>query len=104
MTKIKLTTNQQTVLEAAASRTYGAIHPLPKNLKCGDALNVITVLEKKGLVYDAELPYGTWMITDDGHLAIGLQPPAQEAYFEKDITEAEQTLGIAPASHHPTQH
>jgi hypothetical protein len=107
MTKIKLTTTQETVLNAAAQREDGSIQPMPKNIKGGAALKVITALENKGLIYDAAItpPYKTWLISDDGYRAIGQEPPALEtseekpaASFEKEITEAEQALGIAPAT------
>ena len=107
MTKIKLTSTQETVLNAAAQRKDGSIQPMPKNIKGGAALKVITALENKGLIYDAAItpPYKTWLISDEGYRAIGQEPPAPEtseeqptASFEKDITEAEQALGIAPAT------
>jgi hypothetical protein len=107
MTKIKLTSTQETVLNAAAQRKDGSIQPMPKNIKGGAALKVITALENKGLIYDAAItpPYKTWLISDEGYRAIGQEPPAPEtseekptASFEKDITEAEQALGIAPAA------
>jgi hypothetical protein len=105
MTAIKLTTTQKTVLEAAAGRPDGSIQPMPKNLKGGAALKVITALENKGLIVDATItpPYKTWLISDLGYQTIGLEPPAQKASeekptasFEKEIIEAEQALGIAP--------
>jgi hypothetical protein len=107
MTKITLTPTQETILKAAAQRKDGSIQPMPKNLKGGAALKVINALEKKGMIYDAAItpPYKTWLITDDGYRAIGLEPPAHEANeekttasFEKEISEAEQALGIAPAA------
>jgi hypothetical protein len=107
MTKIKLTTTQETVLNAAAQRDDGSIQPMPKNLNGGAALKVITALENKGLIYDAAItpPYKTWLINDEGYRAIGLEPPAPEASeekpaasFEAEITEAEQALGIAPTA------
>jgi hypothetical protein len=110
MTKIKITPTQETVLNAAAQRKDGSIQPMPKNLKGGSALKVINALEKKGMIYDAAItpPYKTWLISDDGYRAIGQEPPAPEtkeekpaASFEKEITEAEQALGIAPAADKP---
>ena len=91
MTTIKLTTTQQTVLEAAANRQEGSIHPLPKNLKGGAALKVITALEKKGMIYDAKItpPYPTWLISDDGYRAIGQEPPAPETK-EEPVEEAQE--------------
>ena len=110
MTKIKLTTTQETVLNAAAQRKDGSIQPMPKNLKGGSALKVINALEKKGMIYDAAItpPYKTWLISDDGYRAIGQEPPAQKtneekttASFEKEVTEVEQALGIAPTADKP---
>ena len=110
MTKIKLTPTQETVLNAAAGREDGSIQPMPKNLKGGAALKVITALENKGLIYDAAItpPYKTWLISDDGYRAIGQEPPATEIKeeqptesFEKEIAEAEQALGIAPVADKP---
>ena len=110
MTKIKLTTTQETVLNAAAQRNDGSIQPMPKNLKGGAALKVINALEKKGMIYDAAItpPYKTWLISDDGYRAIGQEPPAQKANeekttasFEKEVAEVEQALGIAPTADKP---
>ena len=110
MTTIKLTPTQETVLNAASQRPDGSLYPLPETLKGGAALKVITALENKGLIYDAAItpPYKTWLISDDGYRAIGLEPPEPEASeekpaasFEKEVTEAEQALGIAPAADKP---
>jgi hypothetical protein len=110
MTKIKLTTTQETVLNAAAQRKDGSIQPMPKNLKGGAALKVINALEKKGMIYDTAItpPYKTWLISDDGYRAIGQEPPAQKANeekttasFEKEVAEVEQALGIAPTADKP---
>ncbi|MEO5333416.1 MAG: DUF3489 domain-containing protein [Magnetococcus sp. YQC-5] len=47
-----LTPAQQTILEAAASRTDGSIHPVPDYLKGGASKKVIKVLKAKGLIND----------------------------------------------------
>ena len=88
MTTIKLTTSQQTVLEAAANRQDGSIHPMPKNLKGGAALKVINALEKKDMINNVSMGkhYKDWQITDDGYRAIGQEPPVQEI---KTITAQE---------------
>ena len=80
MTTIKLTTTQQTVLEAATKRQDGSIHPLPKTLKGGAALKVINALDKKGMINNVSMGkhYKDWQITDEGYRAIGQEPPAQE--------------------------
>jgi len=80
MTTIKLTTTQQTVLEAASTRQDGSIHPLPKTLKGGAALKVINALDKNGMINNISMGkhYKDWQITDDGYRAIGQEPPAQE--------------------------
>jgi hypothetical protein len=69
MTTIKLTTTQQTVLEAATKRQDGSIHPLPKTLKGGAALKVINALDKKGMINNVSMGkhYKDWQITDDGY-------------------------------------
>ena len=69
MTTIKLTTTQQTVLEAATKRQDGSIHPLPKTLKGGAALKVINALDKKGMINNISMGkhYKDWQITDDGY-------------------------------------
>ena len=89
MTIIKLTTTQETVLKAAAERSDGTINPLPKNLKGGAALKVITALEKKGMIYDAKItpPYATWLITEDGYRAIGQEPPKPEPEGTPELEE-----------------
>jgi hypothetical protein len=80
MTTIKLTTTQQTVLEAATNRQDGSIHPLPKTLKGGAALKVINALDKKGMINNISMGkhYKDWQITDEGYRAVGQELPAQE--------------------------
>ncbi len=96
MTTIKLTTPQETVLKAASERPGGSIQPMPKHLKGGSALKVITALEKKGLIYDAAItpPYKTWLISDDGFRAIGQEPPKPEPTLEPEEKPATE---IKPA-------
>ena len=109
MIQIKLTATQEIVLKAAADRPDGSIYPLPKNLKGGSALKVITALEKKGMIVDAAInpPSKTWQITNDGfRLVTGIEPPEPEAIidsFEDDIVATEHALGIAPTPNESEQ-
>jgi hypothetical protein len=117
MTTIKLTTTQQTVLEAATQRVDGSIHPLPKTLKGGAALKVINALDKKGMINNVSMGkhYKDWQITDDGYRAIGQEPPATqeveatnepettEELVEKTITTPETNEEPAKAEEKPTE-
>ena len=49
-----LTQTQQTILEAAAGRADGSIHPLPNNIKGGAAKNVIGALQSRNLIDDTD--------------------------------------------------
>ncbi|MBF0171479.1 MAG: DUF3489 domain-containing protein [Nitrospinae bacterium] len=93
-----LTQTQRTILEAAAERPDGAIHPLPERIKGGAALKVITAMEKKGLIHDTSLnpPYRNWCISEEGYRAIGQEPPIQNDGFEADVAAAEEALQIEP--------
>ena len=59
-----LTTTQQTIMEAAAGRADGSIHPLPKHITGGVAKNVIKALRNAGLIDDSDC------ITALGHNAV----------------------------------
>lgn len=64
-----LTPAQKTILEAAANRADGSIHPLPEHIKGGAVKKVIDALNAKGLINDAGL-----ILNDSGGL---LKVPAQ---------------------------
>ena len=101
----KISTTQQKILNAAADRSDGAIHPLPANIKGGAEKKVISSLKSKGLAAhpdgDENLPL---LITDAGRAAIGLEPlpqkPADDT-LEADVAEAEKNLGIAATENDP---
>jgi hypothetical protein len=109
MTTIKLTTTQQTVLEAATQRVDGSIHPMPQTLKGGAALKVINALEKKGMINNVSMGkhYKDWQITDEGYRAIGQEPPAQEVETttapETDEEPVEKNITKPEADEKPTE-
>ncbi|MBF0590238.1 MAG: DUF3489 domain-containing protein [Magnetococcales bacterium] len=70
---IKLTPTQQTILEAAAKRQDGSIHPLPERIKGAAVMKVMGSLKKKELIQD--VGDENWRINDAGYQAIGQQPP-----------------------------
>ncbi|MBF0631117.1 MAG: DUF3489 domain-containing protein [Magnetococcales bacterium] len=83
------------MLEAAASRPDGSIHPLPEKIKGGAAIKVITALEARGMIEDTSLnpPYRNWCISDAGRRAIGqdpLEPPSARA------SESEERIDPQP--------
>ena len=106
----KISTTQEKILNAAAYRSDGAIHPLPANIKGGAEKKVISSLKSKGLAghgrtmdRDENLPL---LITDAGRAAIGLEPLSQKLAddnLEADVETAEQNLGIAPAANDPEE-
>ncbi|MBF0098735.1 MAG: DUF3489 domain-containing protein [Magnetococcales bacterium] len=70
-----LTETQQTILEAAAKRANGSIHPLPGNVKGGAAKKVIKALHQQGLIEEIETD--VWRITKEGYAAIGMEVPQE---------------------------
>lgn len=83
-----ITPTQQKLLEAAATRPDGAIHPLPANIRGGSEKKVIGSLTAKGWIGPGGLPDGDaslpLRITAAGRTAIGLVPdqehfPAEDA-------------------------
>jgi hypothetical protein len=69
----ELSPTQKTILEAAAQRPDGAIHPLPDSLKGGAANMVIDSLKSKGFANHADGEASTLQITDFGFKAIGME-------------------------------
>ena len=104
LTQNSLTPAQQTILEAAAGRADGSIHPVPDYLKGGAAKKVIKVLKAHGLIDDAD------RITALGHSTVdpdsttptdeapaGMETePADEASTDL-VQEASGTGSPAPA-------
>ncbi|MBF0098365.1 MAG: DUF3489 domain-containing protein [Magnetococcales bacterium] len=80
-----LSTTQQTVLEAAANRDNGSIHPLPSHLKGGSGKKVIKALHNQGLIDEIETDI--WRINLAGYQAIGMQAP-QEIEENGDVANA----------------
>ena len=79
---IKLTKTQKNILEIAANRPDGAIHPLPERIKGGATSKVIAALKKRDLITDAT-GAGDWRINDLGYQAIDVEPPAEEMPAEE---------------------
>ena len=76
---MKLTDTQTAVLTAAAARADGAILPLPAQIRGGAIGKVCDALMAKGLATSVGLAgKQTLVISNDGHLALGLEitPPA----------------------------
>jgi hypothetical protein len=84
MTEISPT--QKTILEAAAHRPDGAIHPLPDNLKGGAANMVIDSLKAKGFANQADGETSTLLITDFGLKAIGMEATETSSAAESPRT------------------
>lgn len=94
----QLTDTQKTILETAANRPDGAIHPLPDRIRGGAEKKVTDSLKSKGLAEyqdgNENLPL---QITDAGRAAISLDQKPVEKNFETDVSKAEQNLSIVPA-------
>ncbi|MBF0308584.1 MAG: DUF3489 domain-containing protein [Magnetococcales bacterium] len=64
----ELTTTQKSILEAAAARSNGSIHPLPENVRGGAAKKVIDSLHRQGLIEGDGTD--TWRLSEEGYRAI----------------------------------
>ncbi len=75
----EITATQKTILEAAAHRPDGSIHPLPDNLKGGAANMVIDSLKSKGFAshHDGNNA-NPLLITPAGLEAIGQEPKQED--------------------------
>lgn len=76
MAKIFLTKTQREVLEIAATRTDGAILPMPDRFNSFIVQKVMSALHSRGLVFSPTHAggQGYWRISDAGYSAIGIKP------------------------------
>ncbi len=80
----KLTATQKAILEAAASRTDGALEPLPATLRGNARTKVIESLLVRGLIADADDRH---LLTDAGYGAVGKQRPVPKGVQKADAPD-----------------
>ena len=102
-----LTPAQQTILEAAAGRADGSIHPLPDRIKGGAAKKVIDALKAKGFIDDTDrittLGHSTvdpnWKVlseapldlgTDEGAAAWNANMPEEDKAYHEEMNAASE--------------
>ena len=100
---MKLTDTQNNVLSAASARPDGAILPLPAHIRGGAIGKVCDALVAKGFAINVGLPgKQTLVISNDGHLALGLEitPPASAETKPKQgraVTKQAQLVAMLEA-------